>query len=318
MRRVDPLLGSLLRGGGQAAKAVDSLKNKLGETEAATRLIMGSSPILRFFIFKKMRKTILVLFLAILIVACTAKTDETTAENKEAQAEAKVHAQEETVQKQQEPAQEKQPAAEAEQQKITEAIITLDAGEKRRIDFEDKSYTVKLLSVSSRAQFNVNGEQTKDLMLNGVHTFRDQSQLQVLELLYNAAKIRFTASPEKEMIDSGALKGTGPQTLATGIFQKAEKNTAGHAEIIRTAEGSIVLQLHSFVTEPGAGLYVYLVNYNIQDGFEVAKLTTISGGQIYQLPEDLDLSKYQKIYIYSKSTGKVYGQAMIIAKNSNL
>ena len=247
----------------------------------------------------------------ILVIGCAAKVDEAPAETKEPVKKETAPVKEQVVQKQEQLQEPAETTTKIEKPEVTEAIVTLEVGESRRVDFEDKRYNVKLLSVSNRAQFNVNGEQTKDLILNGVHTFRDQSTLQLLELLYNSAKIKIKLAPEREPIEMKVLKGAGPQILTTAIFQSVEKRTVGSAEIIRTAEGPIVLQLHNFVTEPGAGLYLYLVTNNVNDGLEVARLTTISGGQSYDLPDEIDLNNYNKIIVYSKSSDSVYGEARI-------
>lgn len=249
--------------------------------------------------------------MVILVIGCAAKVDEAPAETKEPVKKETAPVKEQVVQKQETAQEPAETTTKIEKPEVTEAIVTLEVGESRRVDFEDKRYNVKLLSVSNRAQFNVNGEQTKDLILNGVHTFRDQSTLQLLELLYNSAKIKIKLAPEREPIEMKVLEGAGPQTLTTAIFQSVDKRTVGSAEIIRTAEGPIVLQLHNFVTEPGASLYIYLVTNNVNDGLEVARLTTISGGQSYDLPDDIDLNNYNKIIVYSKSSDSVYGEARI-------
>ncbi|MBW3002110.1 DM13 domain-containing protein [Candidatus Woesearchaeota archaeon] len=250
----------------------------------------------------------------ILIIGCAAQIDETSNETKEEpikkQAKETVKVKETTVEPKQAPAEEPETIAQ-EPPKITEKKITLDVGATKTVTVADREYKIKLLSVSNRAQFVVNGEVTKDLIINGVDTLKDQSEIKLLQILYNSAELQITAPPEKEEIDISSLKGKGTQRIATGIFQTVEKTTAGHVEITLTAEGNIVLQLQSFVTQPGAGLYIYLVDENIEDGYEVAKLTTITGGQTYNLPGDVDIGKYKKVVIYSKSEEKVYGEANI-------
>jgi len=260
-----------------------------------------------------MKKTILLLLLVILVMGC-AKVDDASNETKETTAEEPVKVEEQTIQVK-EPAQETVPAVEPdvteEAPKVTEVKSVLNVGETKTIELGDRIYKIKLLSVSNRAQFSVNGEITKDLILNGVHTLKDQGQLKVLQLLYNSAEIRITAPPEKEDIDLNQMKGKEPQTVATGIFQTVEKTTSGHVEIIVIPDGSLVLQLQGFLTQPGSGLYIYLIDQSIADGYEVAKLTTISGGQTYNLQEDVDLNKYKKVVIYSKSEEKIYGEAIL-------
>ncbi|MBW2973197.1 DM13 domain-containing protein [Candidatus Woesearchaeota archaeon] len=257
-----------------------------------------------------MKKTILFVLLVILIAGC-AQVDEVSNKTKEtiskepAQPKEKTQIKEKTVQIKEPETQEAPPQA-------TEVKAILNVGETKTLTLGGKQYKIRLLSVSNRARFVVNGEFTKELLVTATEVLNDQSELRLVRLLYNAAEIALKLPPEKEIVISDAgLKGSGPETLATGIFEKVEKTTAGRAEIIRTAEGSIVLQLHSFLTEPGSRLYIYLVDQNIGDGLEIAKLTSITGGQTYELPEDIDLTKYKKIAIYSQSEEKTYGEAKL-------
>ena len=257
-----------------------------------------------------MKKTILLFLLVILIVGCAVQVDEISNETKIVEKEIKQV--EEKIVQAKKPMQKTETHIIAEEPEETEVNVILNVGETKTVYIGDRKYTVKLLSVSNRARFVINGEHTKELMLEGVDTLKEQSKVQLLRFIYNGAELKIKAPPEKEQIDMGiGLQGTGPQKLATAIFQKVEKTTTGHAEIIRTAEGRIVIQFQSFVTEPGAGLYIYLVDQNIADGYEVAKLTTITGSQTYNLPEDVDLNKYKKIVIYSKSAEIIYGEAKI-------
>jgi PBP1b-binding outer membrane lipoprotein LpoB len=260
-----------------------------------------------------MNKILVLVLLAILIIGCATKVDNTSKETKEQPAKEQTK---ETVKVKETAVEPKEPVEETETvaqepPEITEAKVTLDVGETKTVAVADREYKIKLLSVSNRAQFVVNGEVTKDLIINGVDTLKDQAEIQLLQILYNSAEVKIKAPPEKQEIDISSLQGKGPQQIATGIFQTIEKTTAGHLDITRTAEGDIVMQFHSFLTQPGAGLYVYLVDENIDDGYEVGKLTTITGGQTYNLPEDVDIGKYKKVAIYSKSEEKAYGEAKI-------
>ena len=258
-----------------------------------------------------MKKTIIFVLLIIFLAGC-AQVDETSNETKKTVEQETQQVEEKVVQTKKEPVQETETPEIIEEPEKREVTTVLNVGETKTVYIGDRKYTVKLLSVSNRARFVINGEHTKELMLNGVDTLKEQSEVQLLRFIYNGAELKIKAPPEKEPIDMGTgLQGTGPQKLATAIFQKVEKTTAGHADIIRTSEGGIVIQFQSFVTEPGAGLYIYLVDQNIDDGYEVAKLTTITGGQTYNLQENIDLNKYKKIVIYSKSAEIIYGEAKI-------
>ena len=256
-----------------------------------------------------MKKTIIFVLLIIFLAGC-AQVDETSNETKTVEKETQ-QVEEQTVQAKK-PVPKTETHTVAEEPEETEVNVILNVGETKTVYIGDRVYTVKLLSVSNRARFVVNGEHTQEIMVEGTDTLKDQSEVKLLRFIYNGAELKITAPPKKEPIDTSAvLQGTGPQKLATAIFQTVEKTTAGHADIIRTAEGEIVIQFQSFMTEPGAGLYIYLVDQNVDDGYEVDKLTTITGGQTYNLPEDVDLNKYKKIVIYSKSQEIIYGEAKI-------
>lgn len=287
---------------------------------AATQLIMGSSPILRFFIFKNMKKTILLVLLLILIVGC-AKVSETKAPAKEtvkeiiagpaAEEPEKEDSQAVTIVAEGEQEPEEMPV-EAAGPTVAQALILV--GETKTIAVGDKKYEVKLMSAASRAQFLVNSEVTKDLMLNGVHILRDQAELKLLNIGYNSATIQIKlkeAAPVPAPSDAIGSSAIGPQTLKSGVFTTVAKTTTGQAKIVRTEEEKIILQLVGFRTEPGPGLYVYLIDQGITGGLEVAKLVSREGGQQYDLPIDVDLAKYKKAVIYSKSESKIYGQAIL-------
>lgn len=267
-----------------------------------------------------MKKTIIIAFLVILLIGCaqvkeTKQTEDIT--TKETVAEQKTEVKEE-VKTETKPAatvtktEIKETAKEPEvTQPITsETQISLNAGEAKTVTLGENTYNIKLLSVSNRAQFSVNGEITKDLMTSGVHVLRDGTELSVIELGYNTAFIKLKLAPEKELIPTSAVPTSdGPVSLMKGVFRTVEKKTAGYAEIMKTLEGDIILTFTSFQTEPGPGLYVYLVDQTIADGYEVAKLFSREGNQQYSLPKDIDLRNYKKIVIYSKSEQKIYGEA---------
>jgi len=267
-----------------------------------------------------MKKTILLVLLLILIVGC-AKVSETKAPAKEtvkeiiaepaAEEPEKEDSQAVTIVAEGEQEPEEMPV-EAAGPTVAQALILV--GETKTIAVGDKKYAVKLMSAASRAQFLVNSEVTKDLMLNGVHILRDQAELKLINIGYNSATIQIKLKEAVQVVQSSNVVGssaTGPQTLKSGIFITVAKATTGNAKIIRTEEEKIILQLENFRTEPGPGLYVYLANQGIADGYEIAKLVSREGGQQYDIPADLDLNKYSKILIYSKSDGKIYGQAVL-------
>ena len=265
-----------------------------------------------------MKKTILLVLLLILIVGC-AKVSETKAPAKEtvkeiiaepaAEEPEKEDSQAVTIVAEGEQEPEEMPV-EAAGPTVAQALILV--GETKTIAVGDKKYAVKLMSAASRAQFLVNSEVTKDLMLNGVHILRDQAELKLINIGYNSAtiqiKLKEAYTPESEAAGPSAI---GPATLRTGVFTSVAKTTTGSVEIIRSWDNKIKLSFIGFRTEPGPGLYVYLVDQSVPEGYEVAKLVSREGGQQYDLLENTDLAKYKKVVIYSKSESKIYGQASI-------
>ncbi|MEM4264136.1 MAG: DM13 domain-containing protein [Candidatus Woesearchaeota archaeon] len=264
-----------------------------------------------------MKKTILMIILLSLFLTGCAKVSETQTPVKENVKEviagpAVEEPEKETSQAVTVAGGEQEPEASSEATMPAVAQMLILIGETKTLKVGDKNYEVKLLSVSNRAQFDVNGEITKDLILNGVHTLRDQSELKVINIGYNSATIQIRL--KEQAVPSSDVAGpsaTGPLVLRKGIFTSAAKTTTGSLDITKSGEGKIILTFTSFRTEPGPGLYVYLVNQAVSDGYEVAKLISREGGQKYDLPRDIDLNKYKKVLIYSKSEGKTYGQAVL-------
>jgi hypothetical protein len=98
-----------------------------------------------------------------------------------------------------------------------------------------------------------------------------------------------------------------PTALATGRFHSVAHETHGTASILRLDDGSRILRLTEFATSNGPDVRVYLVaapdasdNETVKRaGFvELGKLKGTEGDQNYELPADLDLSKYRAVTIW--------------------
>jgi hypothetical protein len=97
--------------------------------------------------------------------------------------------------------------------------------------------------------------------------------------------------------------------LASGRFHSVAHETRGTATIIRLSDGSRILRLTDFTTSNGPDVRVYLVaasdasdNATVKRaGFvELGKLKGTDGDQNYDVPSDLDLSKYRAVTIWCK------------------
>ena len=125
-----------------------------------------------------------------------------------------------------------------------------------------------------------------------------------------------------------ALGGPGPAgaqsnqpvTLATGQFAGADSAHSGGGKVllIRLPDGKRFLRFEEFRVTNGPDLYVYLSGHRVprtsaqlHEGaaFEVGVLKGNIGAQNYELPADLDLSKFKSVAIYCKRFSVMFASA---------
>jgi len=121
------------------------------------------------------------------------------------------------------------------------------------------------------------------------------------------------------MSDSSAPSmGVAPATVATGSFHSNAHDTRGKATVLKLADGRRVLRLTNFATSNGPDVRVYLVAAaDVQDnatvktaGFvELGPMKGNIGDQNYDVPLDLDLSKYRTVTIWCKRFSVNFGSA---------
>jgi hypothetical protein len=99
----------------------------------------------------------------------------------------------------------------------------------------------------------------------------------------------------------------GSKVLAKGVFHKVEKAGKGTATVYKLADGKRVLRLTDFETDNGPDLHVRLIaaddakdtaSVAKTEFVELAKLKGNKGNQNYDLPENVDLSKYRVVSIW--------------------
>jgi hypothetical protein len=95
--------------------------------------------------------------------------------------------------------------------------------------------------------------------------------------------------------------------LEKGQFHKADKAGSGTATIYQLADGKRVLRLTDFSVDNGPDLHVRLIAADDAkdtasaakaDHLELGKLKGNKGNQNYDLPENMDLSKYKVVSIW--------------------
>jgi hypothetical protein len=106
--------------------------------------------------------------------------------------------------------------------------------------------------------------------------------------------------------------------LLSGEFKSIAHETKGSASIYRLADGKLALRLGDFSTSNGPDVRVYLVaaadasdDETVKKaGFvELGKLKGTDGNQNYDVPADLDLSKYRAVTIWCRRFSVNFGTA---------
>jgi hypothetical protein len=141
--------------------------------------------------------------------------------------------------------------------------------------------------------------------------------------------------PEKLFIDvrveekfPGAAVAAAPtagQILAAGQFHAVAHDGKGTAGIYRLGDGRRVLRLTDFETSNGPELHVYLVAAaDATDNATVTSAGFVSlgalkgnvGDQNYDVPADVDLSKYKAVTIWCRRFGVNFATAPLGASRA--
>ena len=84
----------------------------------------------------------------------------------------------------------------------------------------------------------------------------------------------------------------------------------GDVYSIPLEDGSNVLRLENFQSTNGPDLFVYLAtDENASEFINLGALKANNGNQNYEIPDDTDLEKYNKILIWCKSFSVLFGSA---------
>jgi hypothetical protein len=97
------------------------------------------------------------------------------------------------------------------------------------------------------------------------------------------------------------------KVVAKGDFHNADKAGKGTATVYEVADGKRILRLSDFETDNGPDLHVRLIaaddakdtdSVKKAEFVELAKLKGNKGNQNYDVPKDVDLSKYKVVSIW--------------------
>lgn len=143
------------------------------------------------------------------------------------------------------------------------------------------------------------------------------------ELLFISHRVNETfPTPATQQTTSSNLP---PRLLSQGRFHGVAHATAGLATIYQLSDGKRALRLSEFETSNGPDVQVYLVAArDATDNETVSKAGFIHlgalkgsvGNQNYEVPADVDLTRYQAVTIWCRRFGVNFGTAPLNQQHS--
>jgi hypothetical protein len=125
------------------------------------------------------------------------------------------------------------------------------------------------------------------------------------ETMMEETMMEETMMEEIPMTYAGSFVGVGD-----GVH-----DAQGNAYTIPVEDKSNVLRLENFKSTNGPDLYVYLSTDKMaSDYVSLGKLKANNGNQNYEIPNDVDLSKYNNVLIWCKTFGVLFGNAELSSK----
>jgi hypothetical protein len=134
-------------------------------------------------------------------------------------------------------------------------------------------------------------------------------------------ELLFINQTVNEEFPGGAVSASiekGPMSLTKGHFKSLAHETKGTASIYQLADGKRTLRLTEFETSNGPDVHVYLTAAEVEKGSDAIKgagfidlgsMKGNKGDQNYDIPADVDLSKYRNVTIWCARFGVNFGQA---------
>ena len=122
-----------------------------------------------------------------------------------------------------------------------------------------------------------------------------------------------------------AMAADEPVKVVSGRFHSNAHKTDGLATIYRLSDGRRVLRLTAFATSNGPDVRVYLVAAGDAQDEAAAKQAGVVdlgalkgniGDQNYDVPADLDLTKYRAVSIWCRRFSVNFGAAPLVEQSS--
>jgi hypothetical protein len=112
---------------------------------------------------------------------------------------------------------------------------------------------------------------------------------------------------------TSSVNSTTPNALRTGSFAGVGDgihNAEGMAKVIPLQDRSNILRLEDLRVTNGPDLYVYLAtDKSASDFVSLGKLKANNGNQNYNIPSEIDLTKYDTVIIWCRPFSVLFGSA---------
>ena len=120
----------------------------------------------------------------------------------------------------------------------------------------------------------------------------------------------------------------GPVQLAEGSFISHEHSTTGTVRIIQQPDGTRVLALESLDTSNGPDVHVWLSAADVVEGpggwftagsadyVDLGLIKGNQGNQVYEISDDVDLSKYKSVDLWCVQFSVSFGAAQLTSRDS--
>ena len=138
-------------------------------------------------------------------------------------------------------------------------------------------------------------------------------------------ELLFISRQVNEQFPASGEVAAGPMSLAQGSFKSLAHETKGSATIYKLADGKQTLRLTEFETSNGPDVHVYLSATEVEKGSDAVKAAGFvdlgsmkgnKGDQNYDIPADVDLSKYKHVAIWCARFGVNFGSASLLTSKS--
>lgn len=141
-------------------------------------------------------------------------------------------------------------------------------------------------------------------------------------------ELLFINKTVNEEFPGGAVMASideGPLAVARGSFKSLAHVTRGSASIYQLADGKRTLRLTQFETSNGPDVHVYLTAAEVEKGndsikqagfIDLGSLKGNKGEQNYDIPTEIDLSKFRNVTIWCRRFGVNFATAALSSVRS--